>query len=147
VSSCSAVSHELHTTFNNLYPRQEPAQPSRQIDFKEEPALIPEKEMKKLSPYYKYSGGLADVWECFWSQTSVKGKVTKVSAGNEREFTVPMIFKVKVAVKSIRIPSAEDESLIKQTQRVSTALEVTKRVFSFIGTYRRSVVRLTFGCS
>jgi len=147
VSWCSTISHP---TSNNLYPRQElaeAAQPGRQVYSKEVSVIIPENAIQKLDQFAKYSGGVADIWECSWRQNSGMGKVTNVSAEYEQEFTVCMIFKVKIAVKLIRVPSGIDETSIRPTQKVSTTFEVAGRIFSFIGTYRIFVVELAFGFS
>ncbi|KAG1730479.1 kinase-like domain-containing protein [Suillus lakei] len=69
-----------------------------QVNYKIQPILIPTTAITKIDQFPNGSGGLGDVWKC--SMYSLSGTV---SAQSET-----------VAVKSIRVPQASDEVLVKR---------------------------------
>ncbi|KAG2114466.1 kinase-like domain-containing protein [Suillus cothurnatus] len=74
------------------------SQPSNRVDFKIKPHNIPATEVKKLELYPRGTGGLGDVWMCSWSRQS-------------------QVETSKVAVKSVRIPQANDTELVNRTSK------------------------------
>ncbi|KAG1719387.1 kinase-like domain-containing protein [Suillus lakei] len=83
-----------------LGPWQKPERvdPSQDVDFEYEPFNVPVAEVKKLEPFPSGTGGLGDVWMCSWSR--------QFQAGTSR-----------VAVKSVRVPQADDTQLVNWTTK------------------------------
>ncbi|OJA12291.1 hypothetical protein AZE42_09948 [Rhizopogon vesiculosus] len=93
----------------SLYHRQKSnatAQPTRVVNFKKDPTIILAKEVEKISKYPSGAGGLGDVWMCSWRQKSWV------------YFESQKSWKRTAAVKSIRIPQADDiEKIGKRIRR------------------------------
>ncbi|KAG1799065.1 kinase-like domain-containing protein [Suillus variegatus] len=67
------------------------------VDFKIKPDNIPTTEVTKLELFPGRTGGLGDIWKCSWSR--------------------PQVGSSKVAVKSVRVPQADDAKLVKKTSK------------------------------
>ncbi|KAG1730478.1 kinase-like domain-containing protein [Suillus lakei] len=80
----------------NYVKRNGSPQLPHRVDFKIEPFNIPVAEVKKLEPFPSGTGGLGDVWMCSWSRQSQAGTSM-------------------VAVKSVRVPQADDTQLVNWT--------------------------------
>lgn len=70
--------------------------PPHRVDFKIEPYNIPATEITKLGLFPIGTGGLGDVWKCSWSRRSQDSEV---------------------AVKSVRVPQANDTELVNRTSK------------------------------
>ncbi|KAG1844921.1 kinase-like domain-containing protein [Suillus subalutaceus] len=66
------------------------------MDFERKPPYIPKDEVKNIEAFPRGTGGLGDVWKCFWCRPS----------GTR-----------KVAVKSVRIPQGNDELLVNRARK------------------------------
>ncbi|KAG1853471.1 kinase-like domain-containing protein [Suillus subalutaceus] len=82
----------------SMQKRNGSSQSPHRVDFKIEPRNISVTEVKKLESYPSGTGGLGDVWMCSWSRKSQVGTY-------------------KVAVKSVRIPQANDTELVNRTSK------------------------------
>ncbi|KAG2108160.1 kinase-like domain-containing protein [Suillus discolor] len=72
-------------------------QPPHRVDFKIKPDNIPVTEVTKLESFPSGTGGLGDVWKCSWSR--------------------PQVGTFKVAIKSVRVPQADDTELVNRTSK------------------------------